>query len=404
MIRPSTRRWGRAVCHVVLAAVMLAAVMLAATACGTPRRDASAVAGGDGAPGRLLAAPADFRGYPVLQEMVQTSVRILYRSTSGVDGSRTAVSGTVFVPNGRPPAGGWPIAAIGHPTSGLNSPCAPSAYPGLMGNLTSIIPFLELGLVGVLPDYQGLGTPGRHPYLDSTTEAYNVIDAVRAAREVVSAASDAWISYGVSQGGQAVWAANELAADYGRGLRLEGSISIAAPTDLRPLVDEMVAGTLTTPQKVLLPMLLRGLQVLHPELRLADYLHGTMLSRIDVFLSCAGEQEGLKSMVADAAPPSETTPIDAAAADRLRGWLGRSALPQRPASAPMLVAYGDADQVVLPAWTREGVRRACAIGDVIDLQVAPGQGHGMLDLGTTPVTWVKDRLAGVPAPNTCPQP
>lgn len=378
---------------------LLVVALLMASACGQSRQPESAPTGGP--PGRVVDAPAEFPSYPVLQALVQKSVRVRYLSTSARDGSGTTVSGVVFVPNGDPPEGGWPIAAIGHPTAGINSSCAPSAYPGLMGNLSAIIPFLTYGFVVVMPDYQGLGTPGPHPYLDPKTEGYNVIDAVRAGRQVVPDASDVWVSYGVSQGGQAVWAANEMAADYGRGLRLAGSISIAAPTDLRPLVDAMVAGTLTTSQKVLLPLVLKGLQVAHPELHIEDYLHGAMFTRIDVFLACAGDKEGLKSLVAEAAPPTDTMPIDARAADRLRGWLGEFSLPQRPASAPMLVAYGDVDQTVLPAWTQESVRRACEMGDVIDLHVAPGQGHGTLDLGGIPVDWVKDRLAGAPPPNTC---
>jgi hypothetical protein len=35
-----------------------------------------------------------------------------------------------------------------------------------------------------------------------------------------------------SKGGQAAWAANELAADYGAGLALQGSVSITPPTDM----------------------------------------------------------------------------------------------------------------------------------------------------------------------------
>jgi alpha-beta hydrolase superfamily lysophospholipase len=94
-------------------------------------------------------------------------------------------------------------------------------------------------------------------------------------------------------------------------------------------------------------------------------------------------------------------PTSPQAADRLRQWLGSDALPRGRASAPMLVGYGDADPIVLPTWTAEAVRRACALGDVIDVQVAPGQGHGTLDLGSTPRDWIRDRFQGAPAPNTC---
>lgn len=367
-------------------------------------RVAAPPAPADGPPGRLVGAPTDFRSYGVLQTLVQKSVRVRYRSTSGIDGAGATVSGVVLVPKGPPPAGGWPIAAIGHPTAGVDTSCAPSAYPGLMGSLTAVIPFLTYGYVVTMSDYQGLGTPGPHPYLDPKTAGYNVIDSVRAAREVVPDTSGSWISYGVSQGGQAVWAANEMAADYGGDLRLLGSISIAPPTDLRPIVDSMVAGTLTTAQKVLLPLLLEGVRAVRPELNIDDYLRGVMRTRMDVFLTCAGDGEALKASVAESAAAEDTTPVDAAAADRLRNWLGELALPRKPASAPMLVAYGDADDTVLPAWTEAAITAACGLGDVVDAQVAVGQGHGTLDLGALPAMWVTDRLNGLPAPNTCAPP
>jgi hypothetical protein len=378
--------------------------VLVASGCSGDHSQAPSPTTASGPLGQLVGAPVDFTGYASLQSLVAKSVRVRYRSTSGIDGSQTTVSGVVLVPKGAPPEGGWPIAAIGHPTAGVNTTCAPSAYPGLMGTMTAVIPFLTYGYVVAMSDYQGLGTPGPHPYLDPKTEAYNVMDSVRAAREVAPEASSSWVSYGVSQGGQAVWAANEMAPQYASDLRLLGSISIAAPTDLRPMVDAMVAGTLTTQQKVVLPLLLEGLRALHPELNIDDYLHGVMRSRMDVFLACAGDGESLKGSVAESAPASDTMPVDAAAADRLRNWLGEIALPQQPASAPMLVAYGDQDETVLPAWTEAAIAKACGLGDVIDAQVAKGQGHGTLDIDGVTAQWVTDRLAGAPAPNSCPPP
>ena len=352
-------------------------------------------------PGELVAQPAPLATYQVVQQAADRAVTIRYGSTSGSDGSATTVSGVLFVPKGSPPEGGWPIASIGHPTAGLDSECAPSAYPGLMGNAGTIAQFLTLGFLVVMSDYQGLGTPGPHPYLDPRTEANNVIDAVRAARAVVPNASDAWFGYGVSQGGQAVWAANEEAGEYGRGLRLVGTMSVAPATDLRPLVDAMQAGTLTVEQKVLLPMVLKGLQVRHPELRLDDYLHGVMARSIDVFVGCEGVNSSQRGIIAQAAPASDFTPSTPQAADRLRQWFGADVLPHRPASAPMLVAYGDADPIVLPQWTALAIDRACALGDVVDAHVAPGQGHGTLDLGSAPFEWVRGRFDGSPPPNTC---
>src|SRR5215475_12662321 len=49
---------------------------------------------------------------------------LLYRS-QGVHGA-TAVSGTVAIPKGKPPRGGWPVIAWDHATVGLGDRCAPT--------------------------------------------------------------------------------------------------------------------------------------------------------------------------------------------------------------------------------------------------------------------------------------
>lgn len=383
----------------LLLRVALVALLLAPVSCGA--RDAHPAAIPQRSPGELFTEPAPLATYPMLQQFTDRAVKIRYGSTSGADGSPTIVSGVLFVPKGVAPEGGWPIASIGHPTAGLNSDCAPSGYPGLMGNAGTIAQFLIFGYVVVMSDYQGLGTPGPHRYLDPTTAGNNVIDAVRAARSVVPEASNAWVGYGISQGAQAVWAANEEAASYGQGLRLVGTMSIAPVTDLRPLVDAMQAGTLTVEQKVLMPMVLEGLQVRHPDLELDDFLHGAMAQSIDVFLGCAGENSSLRGIIAQSAPAADFKPSSAQAADQLRTWLASDALPRRQASAPMFIGYGDADPVVLPQWTVDAVQRACALGDVIDVQLALGQGHGILDLGSKPVDWITGRFDGSPAPDSC---
>jgi hypothetical protein len=50
---------------------------------------------------------------------------VLYRSTD-IDGQPIAVSGTVAVPEGTPPAGGWPVISWTHGTTGIADICAPS--------------------------------------------------------------------------------------------------------------------------------------------------------------------------------------------------------------------------------------------------------------------------------------
>jgi pimeloyl-ACP methyl ester carboxylesterase len=351
-------------------------------------------------PGQLLSSPAKLHSYPTLAALAQTAARIRYRSTSGIDGSATVVSGLIFVPKANPPPQGWPIASIAHPTTGIARECAPSAHRDLMGNLSTVAEFLSRGYVVVASDYQGLGTPQPHPYLEPKTAAYNIIDAVRAARQAVPGASDTWVAYGFSQGGQAAWAASEMSADYGKGLRMVSAVSISPPTDLRPLVDAMENGTLTTDQMVFLPLILEGVKAAHPELNLGDYLHGVLADRVDVFFACAGVHDDLKAAIAKSASPDDVRPVSKQAADNLRSWLSDYSIPMRQMNVPMLVIYGDADPIIRADWTADAIHHACALGDILEVHVAHGQGH-VVEVGDLPIDWTQARMNGTHPHDSC---
>ena len=81
-----------------------------------------------GTPGRLL------RQEPVPDHLALTNaakgLRVLYTSTDGIDGKTAiAVSGAIYFPNGTAPAGGWPVIAWAHGTTGTADVCAPSWMP-----------------------------------------------------------------------------------------------------------------------------------------------------------------------------------------------------------------------------------------------------------------------------------
>ncbi len=386
-------------------AALVSAALVLATSCASggtsPSSASNSLSPAAADPGELLEPPENFVGYPALDELTSTAVTVRYRSTSARDGSPTAVTGVVFVPNGTPPDAGWPVVAVGHATSGTASRCAPSTHTGLLGSLPSVLPFLANGYLVTMTDYEGLGTSDEHPYLDARTAGYNVLDSVRAARAVTGDAGGRWVGYGVSQGGQAVWAANEAAANYAGELSVLGTISASPATDLSPIVDEMTAGTLTAEQITVLPSLIRGLQVVHPELIRSDYLRGRLGDRADVFSACEGENTALRADIAARTTPADYAPVDEAAADRLREWLRDARVPTSEASAPMFVGYGEEDRLTLPQWTIDAAREACALGGAILLRAAPGQGHGILDFGAAPAEWLRDRFAGTPAPSSC---
>src|SRR5205807_6553486 len=174
------------------------------------------------------------------------AARIEYTSTSGITGGTEQVTGTVFVPTGKPPQGGWPVVAYAHATTGIEPECAPSLSPTLLNSSTIVTTLVKAGFVVTLPDYQGLGLDKTyHPYLDATTAGYNVIDAVRATRKLVPQASIRWVGLGLSQGGQATWAANQLHSNYRAGLPLLGTVSLSPPPDITRFADPRAPRELT---------------------------------------------------------------------------------------------------------------------------------------------------------------
>ena len=328
------------------------------------------------------------------------SARVLYRSTSGDDGSPTVVSGTVFTPVGQPPPGGWPVISVGHGTLGWQENCGPSLSVSLLGEIDTVDGLTKRGYAVALTDYQGLGSPGIHPYSDAKTAGFNVIDAVRALRHTFGDVSTRWIALGGSQGGGAAWAANEQAATYAPELDMLGSVGLSPAADVTGLVDKAVAGTLTTDQGPVLQGILFSLARLHPDLNLDDYRHGAATKYWDVLSSCAGPDVHERGVAINELGPNDFTPSTPQAADRLRDLLSRWALPQRKLSAPMYVAFGAKDTYIDPEWTIAAIKRACALGGSITWTEDPKAGHGDVDWGGG-LAWLADRFQGRPVVNDC---
>ena len=88
--------------------------------------------------------------------------RILYTSTdarwkSGV----IPVSGTLYLPKGQTPSGGWPLVAWAHGTLGVADVCAPSWVGHKPRDGTYINRWLQEGFAVVATDYQGSADRGR---------------------------------------------------------------------------------------------------------------------------------------------------------------------------------------------------------------------------------------------------
>ncbi len=193
-------------------------------------------------PSRLVLAPSGQPG-----AVMATGTRVMYRSTDS-RGNPMAVSGTYFEPYNRwPGAGPRPLLVYGPGTQGLGDQCAPSRQ---FNQGIHFSPFLDIafnyeamfvstlvarGFAVMMTDYQGLGTPGVHTYVNRVAEADAMLDAGRAAMRLPGTSLDAhgpMALMGYSQGGGAAAAAVELASSYAPELRIVGAVAGAPPADL----------------------------------------------------------------------------------------------------------------------------------------------------------------------------
>jgi Secretory lipase len=361
-------------------------------------------------PGTLVSAEGLVDLDPALRDKTSLAARIVYESTSGINDSHSLVTATVFVPKGDPPPGGWNVVALGHPSTGIQPQCAPSASPTLLGSASAVGALIDDGYLVAATDYQGLGlsetdhstsdsTIGPyndyHPFLDSTTEGYNVIDSVRAARKLVPAASDTFAVWGTGQGGQAAWAANELAPDYRGVLNLAGVVAEAPTSALDWLADAAADGTLTRDQQLTLVQFLAALKSEDSAFDLDAYRHGAVKDNWNALTACWGPASHDRDRLAEQIGPDDLRPDGPDATEALRAYLRKTSLPQAPTAAPMLVVPDGPDGLIPEAQTDAAVARACAMGDVIQLGDPKGSDPSAW------IDWINDRFNAVPAQNDC---
>lgn len=322
--------------------------------------------------------------------------RILYRSTD-IKGKPNIVSGTVFEPAGTPPQGGWPILALGHGSTGINRNCAPSLTGNLYGLAWLVQKYLLDGIAVAFADYSGLGSDsGPHPYLDPYAAARTMIDSVRAISQVYPEMSTKWLTYGVSQGAAASWAANEIAATYAPELRLVGGVAQVPTTSKAPMADLAASGRLSLEQQGILQWLEESLARRNSDMNLSDYRRGGLAEHWNALSTCSPARERALRFVSS----PDFVPASPAATDRLRGMLAEMALPRSRLNAPLLVLYGGKDKFNDPAWTKTAIGKACEMGGPVTINYQPDAGH--TGINTSSISpYLEDRLQGKSVRDDC---
>jgi pimeloyl-ACP methyl ester carboxylesterase len=331
-----------------------------------------------------------------------SAYRVLYRST-GLHDEPIAVSGIVIVPSGPAPAGGRPIVAWAHPTSGVVPRCAPSLALFFYQQVQGLKSLMQRGYVITATDYPGLGTPGPHPYLVGESEGHAVLDAVRAARSLPgTGGGDRFAVWGHSQGGQAALYAGLLAERYAPELHLAGVAAAAPATELATLMGDdfksrggknLTAMTLWSWSRVFGAPIDR---VVVPEaIPTVDRLAERCIESIfDVVIR--QRMEGpLERSFLSVKNIAETEPWRSIALRNTPGTL--------PPDIPIFLAQGTSDQMVQPGVTQDYAKRLCRAGSKVRMVLLKGVGHGFAarDSANAAVDWMAGRFAGQAAPNDC---
>ncbi len=141
-----------------------------------------------------------------------SSIKVMTYNMTNVQGNTAEATALVLFPKTLQPKDGYRVVVWEHGTVGGGDDCAPSR--NILNPRFKILAesLLAAGYVIVAPDYEGLGTPGVHPYLNLSSAAKSALFAVQAAKQHYgSQLNGAWMSIGQSQGGHASLGTAEFA-------------------------------------------------------------------------------------------------------------------------------------------------------------------------------------------------
>lgn len=385
--------------HFVFAMLAALACVLPSIASASPHGDFYTLKPGDlsGPPGHLIRyAPIE-----LMSIYRAKAYRILYRSTD-LAGNPIAVSGVAVISTYPAPAGGRPVIAWAHPTTGVSQHCAPSLRANPLDSIAGVKDMIPHGYAVVATDYPGLGIPGIVPYLIGRGEGVAVLDSVRAIQQMREAeAAPHYAIWGYSQGGHAALFAAGLARSHAPELKLAGVAAIAPPTDLSVTLDDdinSVAG------RILASMALRSWNRALG-LSLGDLLTVEAQAIIDLIdRHCVDTLSSeLKALDAEQKLAKKFLKIDPRNDAAWNRALIENSAGAHAITVPVFIAQGTHDEIVEPAVTRQFVGKLCGEGGHVYYVELPGADHTMSAQkgASQAVSWMASAFAGKPGTHGC---
>lgn len=294
-------------------------------------------------------------------------------------GNTTVVSGSVSVPPGQAPEGGWPVISWAHGTTGVADACAPSSgtVEGRNGDYLTTVNktldrFLQAGYVVAQTDYVGLGTPGLHPYVNGDSEANAVVDIVRASRQLDPAVGTTWYAAGHSQGGHAALFTAAQGQARAPELVLRAAVAIAPGANISETPKYFAAGVPAVRAALgFLPLILLGAQAADPALQASDFVADAAKPLVDTALTrCTAAIDPLVAAV-----PTDQIMKPGANVDALVAYLRTQEPARLKLAVPTLVLQGTRDAAVAEAGSRALAKTLCDNGSAVGYRTYEGLEH-----------------------------
>lgn len=333
-----------------------------------------------------------------------TATRILYRSTAR-DGGAIAVSGSVLVP--KAPwigPGRRPVIGYGVGTQGIGDTCAPSRQfsDGLEYEGLFMAGLLARGYAIAVTDYEGLGTPGMHTYMDRVSQGHTVLDAVRAAQHLKGSGlgADSPVAlYGYSQGGGAAASAAELAESYAPELDIKGTAAGAVPADLG-VIPAKLDGTIWAE---FLWFAIAGVSASY-DYDIKPLLNASGLAFYEnISDDCVFDLGNSALKRSNKYTANGESLADLIKNDPFKKMIDDQRIGRLKPNAPVLLTHSMLDDTIPYSVGKQLAADWCSLGATVRFSpnLTPLHVGGMLNNATEVYGFLEARLAGLPAPSTC---
>ena len=323
--------------------------------------------------------------------------------TTDDNGHLIEASGMVAAPREALPSRPRDVLAWTHGTWGVARDCVLDT-PRLLTLTPGLGDAIRRGMVVVMPNYPGLGTPTPHPYLVGRSAAQATLDSVRAVRAISGAAAgNRFAVWGESQGGHAALWTGQLARRYAPDLELVGVAAAAPPTDLaanlRGGSDPSVRAVLTAftayswSQHFGVPLTGLG----------SRSTRGVITRLAQNVCTTDGGKPRLGTMLGVLVLRRDLRNVDLGT---IQPW-AQIARRNSPAAAdygvPFLISQNLRDAIVSAEVTHSYARRLCRNRARLRYIELSGEGHESsgFDSAAETIGWVEARFRGDAAPNDC---